>query len=113
MQGCCMPLPATIPLPGGLQLPTVGLGTFKLRGEEASRAVGCALQHGYRALDTASIYKNEGEVAAAVQASGVPRSDVFLTTKVSPHQAGWAGCCAPQPCACPSPQRHPRAIHLV
>lgn len=52
-----MPLPATIPLPGGLALPTVGLGTFRVRGEEAQAAVGWALAAGVRHLDSASIYK--------------------------------------------------------
>ena len=61
-----MPLPATIPLPGGLALPTVGLGTFRARGDEAQAAVGWALAAGYRHIDTASIYK------VCMAASGAP-----------------------------------------
>lgn len=83
-----MPLPATIPLPGGMSMPAVGLGTFRARGEDATRAVGWALQNGYRLIDTASIYRNEAEVAAALAASGIPRAEVFLTTKISPYQVG-------------------------
>lgn len=52
-----MPLPATIPLPGGLALPAIGLGTFRVRGQEAADAVNWALAAGYRHIDTASIYK--------------------------------------------------------
>lgn len=52
-----MPLPPTLPLPAGLALPSVGLGTFRLRGADASGAVAAALEAGYRHIDTASIYK--------------------------------------------------------
>ena len=67
-------------------LPRLGLGTFRLRGEAAGRAVLAALACGYRHIDTASIYKNEAEVGAAVRASGVPRGEVFLTSKISPYE---------------------------
>lgn len=83
-----MPLPATIPLPSGLALPAVGFGTYRLRGQEAFDAVSWALAAGVRHVDTASAYRNEREVAAALAASGVPRADVFLTTKVGPKQQG-------------------------
>ncbi|KAI7842709.1 hypothetical protein COHA_003640 [Chlorella ohadii] len=86
-----MPLPATIPLPGGLAMPAIGLGTFRSRGQEAADAVGWALAAGYRHIDTASIYKNEEEVGAAIRASGIPReqaSQLFITSKVSPYQQG-------------------------
>lgn len=52
-----MPLPATVTLPGGVALPTVGIGTFKSRGQEAAGAVAAALAAGFRHIDTASIYK--------------------------------------------------------
>lgn len=52
-----MPLPSTLPLPGGLAMPAVGLGTFKIRGQEAADAVSWALAANYRHIDTASIYK--------------------------------------------------------
>ncbi|PSC74818.1 glyoxal reductase-like [Micractinium conductrix] len=89
-----MPLPPTLPLPAGLALPSVGLGTFRLRGADASGAVAAALEAGYRHIDTASIYKNEGEVAAGIAASGVPRREVFVTSKVSPYQQGEAAATA-------------------
>ncbi|PRW60380.1 glyoxal reductase [Chlorella sorokiniana] len=83
-----MPLPATIPLPGGLAMPAVGLGTFRVRGQEAVDAVSWALAAGYRHIDTASIYKNEEEIGTAIRASGIPREQLFITSKVSPYQQG-------------------------
>lgn len=66
-----MPLPANIPLPGGLALPAVGLGTFRARGQEASDAVAWALSAGYRHIDTASIYKaSAGAPLSAVAHAG-------------------------------------------
>ena len=74
---------------GGRPLPRLGLGTFGLRGAQAEEAVSAALVCGYRHVDTASAYRNEAAVGAAVAASGVPREEVFVTTKVSPRQAGF------------------------
>ena len=88
---------ASIPLPGGGMLPAVGLGTFRAQGPDAAGAVAAALSLGYRHIDTASIYKNEAEIGAAVRASGLPRADLFLTSKVSPYQLGAAA--AAQACA--------------
>jgi diketogulonate reductase-like aldo/keto reductase len=85
-----MPLPAALPLPGGGSLPSVGLGTFKAQGADVGAAVRWALQQGYRHIDTASIYRNEAEVGAALAASGVPREALYLTSKVSPYQQGSA-----------------------
>ena len=66
----------------GAEIPKLGFGTWKLKGEEATSAVETALKVGYRHIDTAQVYKNEGEVGAALKASGVDRDDVFVTTKV-------------------------------
>ncbi len=77
-----------LPLPGGTRIPLLGLGTWQLRGDEARAAVGWALQAGYRHLDTATVYANEAEVGAALRESGVPRDEVFVTTKVPPDAAG-------------------------
>jgi diketogulonate reductase-like aldo/keto reductase len=66
----------------GLDVPPVGLGTWRLRGEDCRRAVETALELGYRHLDTAQAYRNEREVGAAVAASSVDRDDVFLATKL-------------------------------
>lgn len=66
----------------GTRVPALGFGTWKLAGRACRDAVEDALALGYRHLDTATIYGNESEVGAALNASGVPRADVFLTTKV-------------------------------
>lgn len=73
-----------VPLPGGARMPALGLGTYRLRGRDAYDAVAHALALGYRHLDTAWIYDNEEAVGAALRASGVPRGDVWITTKVWP-----------------------------
>ncbi|OHV12786.1 2,5-didehydrogluconate reductase DkgB [Kushneria phosphatilytica] len=63
-------------------LPSIGLGTYKLKGEEVIDSVTNALELGYRHIDTAQMYDNEREVGRAIADSGVPRDDIFLTTKV-------------------------------
>jgi len=75
-------------LSGGGEIPLVGLGTWQLRGAAAVQAVGWALEAGYRHIDTATAYHNETEVGRALQASGVARDDVFITTKMPPEQVG-------------------------
>jgi diketogulonate reductase-like aldo/keto reductase len=72
----------------GVEMPVVGLGTWQLRGREATQAVQWALETGYRLLDTATMYRNEAEIGAALRESGVPREDIFLTTKLPPDRAG-------------------------
>jgi diketogulonate reductase-like aldo/keto reductase len=69
-------------------MPLVGFGTWQLRGERAYEAVRYALEVGYRHLDTATMYGNEAEVGRALRDSGVPRKDVFVTTKLPPGNAG-------------------------
>jgi diketogulonate reductase-like aldo/keto reductase len=77
------PLPRTFSLSDGVELPRVGLGVYQTsRGAETQRAVAEALRLGYRHVDTARIYGNEQDVGAAVRASGVPRSEIFVTTKL-------------------------------
>lgn len=66
-------------------IPTIGLGTWELRGEGCREAVEHALAIGYRHIDTAQAYENEAEVGAAIARSGVPRDSIFLTTKVRPR----------------------------
>ncbi|KAF6255387.1 Aldo/keto reductase [Scenedesmus sp. NREL 46B-D3] len=77
-----------ISLANGVDLPLIGLGTFKARGESLKQAIRTALQHGIRHIDTASIYKNEDDIAAVLKEQGVPRQDVFITSKVSPYEQG-------------------------
>ena len=68
----------------GEQVPSLGLGTYRLSGEECTKAVERALALGYRHIDTAQMYDNEGEVGKGMQSSAVDREEVFLTTKVWP-----------------------------
>ena len=67
-----------------MQLPDLGLGTFRLEGAQAIASVTAALDIGYRLIDTAQMYNNETEVGKAVVASAVLRSEIFVTTKVWP-----------------------------
>jgi len=72
----------------GARVPAIGLGTWDLRGRTCARAVEQALRLGYRHIDTAEIYDNEREVGEGLRASGLRRSDVFITTKIwSSHLA--------------------------
>jgi diketogulonate reductase-like aldo/keto reductase len=72
-------------LPGGGKFPLVGFGTWQLRGDVCYAAVLAALEAGYRHLDTATMYANEAEVGRALAESGLPREDVFVTTKYNPR----------------------------
>ncbi len=67
---------------GGTAVPALGLGTYQLTGAACTEGVADALALGYRHVDTAAMYGNEAEVGAGLRQSGVPRADVFLTTKV-------------------------------
>ncbi|MEO6511653.1 MAG: aldo/keto reductase [Nocardioides sp.] len=75
----------TITLPGGGAIPLVGFGTWQLKGDECYAACLAAFEAGYRHLDTATMYANEAEVGRALADSGVPRDEVFLTTKHNPR----------------------------
>lgn len=70
----------------GADIPALGFGTWELRGPTAQRLVEAALAIGYRHLDTAQMYGNEAEVGAGLRASGLPRDEVFLTTKIWPDR---------------------------
>jgi diketogulonate reductase-like aldo/keto reductase len=80
--------PETATLPNGGRMPLLGFGTWQLVGDDAKNATRAALDAGYRHVDTATMYRNEGEVGAALRESGVPRGDVFVTTKIPPDRAG-------------------------
>ena len=67
----------------GERVPKIGLGTWNMRGNSCFRATLSAIGLGYRHLDTAEMYRNEEEVGRAIAESGVDRSEIFLTTKVS------------------------------
>ncbi|GII99271.1 diketogulonate reductase-like aldo/keto reductase [Sediminihabitans luteus] len=77
----------TAPLPGG-DVPLLGLGTWQSEGDDAYRSVLTALEIGYRHVDTATGYRNEGQVGRALASSGVARTDVFVTSKLPPDRAG-------------------------
>ena len=66
----------------GAAIPAIGLGTFLAQGEGCSEAVSFALKNGYRHIDTAPRYENEEAVGEGLRRSGVPRGEIFLTTKV-------------------------------
>jgi 2,5-diketo-D-gluconate reductase B len=70
--------------PGAHRLPKIGFGTWRLAGRDCEDGVADALAAGYRHVDTAAMYGNEREVGRGVRASGVDRSQVWLTTKVWP-----------------------------
>lgn len=72
-----------IPLNSGYRIPQLGFGTYQVAKEDTQRTVEYAIEQGYRHIDTAQMYGNEAEVGAAVRASGLPREDFFLTTKLN------------------------------
>jgi 2,5-diketo-D-gluconate reductase A len=78
----------TVALTHGSAMPLLGFGTWQIKGKDAVRATSAALEAGYRHLDTATVYGNEAEVGRALAESGVPRDEVFVTTKCPPDRAG-------------------------
>jgi len=74
----------TVDLPAGVAMPLIGFGTWPLTGEQAYSAARTALDIGYRHLDTATMYRNEAAIGRALRDSGVPRDEVFVTTKLPP-----------------------------
>lgn len=81
---------AKLSLNTGATIPQIGLGVWQTpRGEGTRQAVTAALELGYRHVDTARIYGNEADVGAGVRASGVPRGDLFVTTKLWNDDQGY------------------------
>ncbi len=73
----------TITLNNGVKMPQLGLGVFQiLDSNEAQQTVLTAIKHGYRLFDTAAAYHNEAAVGEALKASGVPREELFITSKL-------------------------------
>ncbi|MFE2169926.1 aldo/keto reductase [Streptomyces sp. NPDC059447] len=72
----------TIKLNNGTLMPQLGYGVWQVADGEAERAVGTALEAGYRSIDTASIYGNEAGTGKGIAASGIPREELFVTTKL-------------------------------
>lgn len=76
-----MSLNQSLELNNGLKMPVLGLGVYK-SGEHTKEAVLAALEAGYRHIDAASVYGNEKEVGDAIRESGIPREEIFVTTKL-------------------------------
>jgi len=72
----------TVTLNNGVTMPILGFGVFQIPDDQTQAAVEAALEAGYRHLDTAASYGNEKAVGAAIAASGVPRDELFVTTKL-------------------------------
>jgi methylglyoxal/glyoxal reductase len=76
-------------LNNGIEMPMLGLGVYDMYNDEAIHAVEHALKTGYRLIDTASMYGNEEQVGIAVRKSGIPRTEIFVTTKVNDADQGY------------------------
>jgi diketogulonate reductase-like aldo/keto reductase len=72
----------TVTLNNGIEMPILGFGVFQVGADETEAAVSAALDAGYRLLDTAAAYGNEEAVGAAIAKSGIPRDELFVTTKL-------------------------------
>lgn len=73
----------TIKLNNGVQMPVLGFGTYQINEQECVKSVKESLNAGYRLIDTAEAYGNEAAVGQAISESGIPRSELFITTKVN------------------------------
>lgn len=75
-----------VELNNGVEMPTVGIGVFTFTPEEAEKSVEAALKSGYKLIDTANAYVNERGTGRGIRASGVPREDIFVSTKLWPTE---------------------------
>jgi 2,5-diketo-D-gluconate reductase A len=80
----------TIRMNNGVGIPQVGFGVYQIPASRTTEMVRVALDAGYRHFDTAQAYGNEAEVGTAIVESGLPREDVFITTKLHPQHHGYA-----------------------
>ncbi|MER5873341.1 aldo/keto reductase [Streptomyces sp. NPDC002044] len=78
----------TVTLNNGVEMPVLGFGVYQIQAGQTERAVSDALAAGYRSLDTAAAYGNEEAVGRAIRSSGIPRQDLFVTTKLWVSDAG-------------------------
>lgn len=83
-QAASLDLHAPLVLANDVQIPRLGLGLYKVTTEEVPEVIQSAIAAGYRHFDTAALYKNEEAIGAALAASGVPRSELFITSKLPP-----------------------------
>jgi 2,5-diketo-D-gluconate reductase A len=79
----------TVRLNNGVAMPQLGFGVFQVPNDETAAAVSAAFEAGYRAIDTAAMYGNEEGVAKAIADSGIPRKDLFITTKLNNNGHGY------------------------
>ena len=79
----------TLTLNDGHTLPVLGLGTYQIRGGEGMQQILAAIQSGYRLIDSATNYDNEGIVGEAIRRSGIPRSEFFITSKLPGKYHGY------------------------
>jgi len=79
----------TVTLNDGHTMPVIGLGVGEVSDSETEQAVSTALEAGYRLIDTAAAYGNEEAVGRAIASSGVPREELFVTTKLATHDQGF------------------------
>lgn len=79
----------TVTLNNGLKMPQLGFGVWQVENEKVTAAVAKALEVGYTSIDTAMIYRNETGVGKAIKESGIPREDLFVTTKVWNSDQGY------------------------
>src|SRR4051812_39999045 len=77
-----------VALNNGVSMPMLGFGVYQIPAEETEKAVSDALESGYRLLDTAEAYQNEEAVGRAIAQSGIPREELFVTTKLFIHTPG-------------------------
>ncbi|MGN1195726.1 MAG: aldo/keto reductase [Acutalibacteraceae bacterium] len=81
-----------VTLSNGVKMPQLGYGVYQVSKQECERCVSDALKVGYRSIDTAQSYFNEEEVGLAIQKSGIPREEIFLTSKVWLEHYGYEEC---------------------
>ena len=81
-----------VTLNNGVGMPKLGFGTYQILKEETEQAVRDAIDVGYRLIDTAQSYGNEEEVGSAIKECGIPREEIFITTKVWLENYGYEKC---------------------
>ncbi len=84
-----LPLSPVLPLNDGHSIPQLGLGVYKVADHSAADTVRIALEAGYRHVDTAALYRNEKGVGEGIRQSGIPRDELFVTTKVWNDRHGY------------------------
>ena len=84
----------SVPLHNGIEIPQLGYGVYQIAPEDVRGATKAALAAGYRHIDTAAAYGNEAGVGEAIRQSGLPRNEVFITTKLRNADQGFEGALA-------------------